>query len=232
MTNRNLENSHQLLQLVEAMEKDLMEEPVILETEEILFQELEKISHAVEELSHIAEQTDDFTRLVVSKNVVVLREKIRSLYGKIHNLAVDGEFHLLKVEALLLGRSLVKGNERNATGELDEMQSHLSSLKHNFRSSMRNQMVQDTAERFLEVVPQLKKCQNSCEATVSLLEEKLHTLSKEDLFDDDSLRAIATLLEEADERSPGLRRAFIESEIQALFGYNPEMVEALLSMNL
>lgn len=230
MSNRHLETCNKLVRLVEEMEAQLEHEPVILDTEELLFQELKKTSQAIEELSEKSKQEDDFTQLIVSKDVAILREKIKSLYGRVHDLAVDGEFHLLKVEALLLGRALMKGNQENVNGEIGELKSHLKILKYNFRSSMRNQLVQDTAERFLASVPSLTLSKQKCSLAVRELEGKLLALTKQNLFDPSELGLIAEILEEADQRSPAMRSSFIQSEVFSIFGERPDISDALIAM--
>ena len=231
MSNCNLEACNKLIRIVEEIEARLKEEPVILDTEELLFQELESTSQAVEELQKLLNQADDFTQLLISKNLMLLREKIKTLYGRVHNLAVEGEFLLLKVEALLLGKALLKGNQQNIEGQFHELKSHLVVLKNNFRSSLRNQLLQNTAERFLDQVPKLEK-ESGCKEAVQSLENKLQKLWKEDLFDDESLQLIAEILEEADQRAGPFRRYYLETEIQRVFQGEPEIIDALLSMNL
>lgn len=233
MSNKNIESCNKLFKLVEEMEIRLQDEPVILDTEELLFQELEKTSTAVEELALLANQSDDFTQLLVSKNLTTIREKIKSLYGRIHNLAVEGEFMLLRVEALLLGKALMKGNHENVVGQLDELKSHLVILKHNFRSSLRNQIVQNTAEKFLASAPGIEHDDTGMRtAAVRALEGKMQAFSKGELFDDEALGMIAEILEEADERAPDQRRLYIEKEIRCAFATEPLLLEALLAMDL
>lgn len=232
MTRKNIETCNKLVKLVEEMETRLDDEPVILDTEEILFQELENTSQALEELQELASQADDFTQLLIAKNAAVLKEKIQKLYGRIHNLAVDGEFMLLRVEALLLGRALIKENEQNINSQLDELKGHLILLKNNFRSSLRNQLVQNTAEQFLEKVPDFENEKTTCNAAVKSLENKMQRLLKEDLFDHETLKLIAEILEEADELSFDQRGQFIDKQIKNIFAHDPEIAEALLSMDL
>jgi RNase P/RNase MRP subunit p29 len=232
MTRENIENCNKLVKFIEEMETRLDDEPVILDTEEILFQELEKTSQAIEELQQLTSHADDFTQLLVSKNVAVLKERIQKLYGRIHNLAVDGEFMLLRVEALLLGRALLKENRQDIDGQLDELQGHLVLLKNNFRSSLRNQLVQDTAEQFLAKVPALENEKTTRSAAIKSLENKMQKLLKEDLFDNETLGLIAEILEEADARNIGQRREFIDEQIKDIFSHDPEIAEALLSMDL
>lgn len=232
MINSNLDACNKLVKLVEEIEERLKNEPIILDTEELLFQELEKTAAAVEELEGLVSQTDEFTKYLISKNLILLREKIRSLYGHVHNMAVDGEFMLLKVEALLLGKALLKGNQQNIDGQIDELKSHLIILKNNFRSSLRNQFVQDTAERFLAKVPSIGHKNPVCSDAVRVLENKLQKLWKDDLFNHDTLALIAEILEEADNRLPSQRREYLEDEIKRSFEKEPEIADVLLSMDL
>jgi hypothetical protein len=231
-----IEVCNKLSQRINDFELNLKNDIVIMETEGYLFKELEETAHTLNILSEEAENSDDFTKALLSKDLHSLKERIQSLFGQVHDLAVDGEFHLLKTEALVLGKTLAKNKEQEEIEERqDELDHHLKDLKRNYRSSLKNQLIQIITEKFLTKMSGIKQGTDLCNVTISELENAMKKICEEEdpSLTPEVIDQLAGFFEEAERRygkNPWQMRQYIENAIKQTFIYDSELIETLQSI--
>lgn len=231
-----IEICNKLSQKINDFELNLKNDIVIMETEGYLFKELEETAHTLSVLSEEAENADDFTKALLSRDLITLKERIQSLFGQVHELAVDGEFHLLKAEALVLGKSLAKNKEKEEVDERqDELNDHLKDLKRNYRSSLKNQLIQIITEKFLNKMSGITQGTDLCSATVSELENALKGVCEESetSLTPEVIDQLAGFFEEADRRygkNPWQMGQYVRNAIKQTFIYDLELIETLYSI--
>ncbi len=185
---------------VQAIEEKLEQPDVEPETLHTLFHQLDEAHASMGVLQNQAHTVGLFARQHLA-DLNALEEHIVCLYGRIHTLSIDYEFHKIQEETLHLGKPLQSGDIQTLAKEVDALKKHMVFLKQTQRPSWQNKQVMALAHRFLEKVDAVLEGKISPASLAQLLQHlqnAFNEISEKEAMNPEVAEQVMELIEVAD----------------------------------